>query len=132
MNDFNNLLWTPCVCLKCCHSFGTLLDYNHAIVTFRYLCFISHTSCTFQIFTMGFEIKIMPLTSFEVLFCMFEKPFRYSCIISHMSRTFQTFTVCSKIEFKFLLSPLECFYACLGSLLSANVLSHTHLAHSKH
>ena len=67
----------------------------------------------------------IPFKSFGVFLCIFSKPFRYLCFISHTSHTFQTFTMHFEIKILSLLSALECFYACLVSLLGTYILSHT-------
>ena len=51
---------------------------------------------------------------------------------SHKYYTFQTFTMRFKIKLLPLFSPLECFYACLVSLLCTYILSRTHLTRISH
>ena len=122
---------------------------------------ISHTCRTFQTFTMRSKIKIfISLISFLDCFYSCLGSFLVKYVLSrthlayilHTSRThlayilhilnfyyiFQNqistslkFFGVSKINFLHLLSSLDCFYACLGSLLGIYVLSRTHLVHSK-
>ena len=78
---------------------------------------LSHTHLAQSTLSLWFQNKIyVSLKSFGVLLFMFRKPFRY--LFWNQIPPPPP-------------SPLECFYACLGSLLDTYVLSHTHVAHSK-
>ena len=81
-----------------------------------HLAHISHISNFYYVFR---NWMFTSLKFYGALLGMFRKPIRDICIISHASRTHLA-------HFKFFCVPyMECFYACLWSLLSTYILSHT-------